>query len=115
MAQAPWDVLGPAVASQTPAGIRKRYISSFIVLGAIFGPLLVATVIVGEIGPYFTKVYAWVTAFAAAKGIPAWLPLAAGFILPAFLLNLLFQIAPAALVWWEQKIAAHAQVRLGPM
>jgi NADH-quinone oxidoreductase subunit H len=119
MAKAPWDILGPAVASQTPEAIRKRYINSFIVLGAIFGPVFLAVIAVqwkfGEVGPLLAKAHASVTSFAAAHGVPAFVPVAMGFLIPCFLLNLLFQLIPAALVWWEQKVAAHAQLRMGPM
>ncbi len=119
MAKSPWTILGPAVASQTPEGIRKRYQNSFLMLGIIFGPPLLVVIAIqlkfGEVGPLIAKGFAALTAFAAAHNVPAFVPVAMSFLIPCFLLNLLFQLIPAALVWWEQKIAAHAQLRMGPM
>jgi NADH-quinone oxidoreductase subunit H len=119
MAKGPWTILGPAAPSQTPEAIKKRYINSVLVLLAIFGPILLLTIGVqvkfGEVGVLLAQAHEALSAFAAKHGVPAWAPVAMGFLVPCFLLNLLFQLVPAALVWWEQKIAAHVQVRMGPM
>jgi NADH-quinone oxidoreductase subunit H len=53
--------------------------------------------------------------FLAAKGWPAWIPQASILIIPCVVVATLFHAAPIVLVWWEQKVAAHVQLRMGPM
>jgi NADH-quinone oxidoreductase subunit H len=111
----PWTVLGPAAPSQTPEGIRRRYQRSFLVLAAILGPLLLLAVLIGEPQKYFEAAMQGLEATAAKNGWAPWIPAAVRLLIPASLVLTVIQIIPAFLVWWEQKIAAHIQVRIGPM
>ncbi|MBL0057684.1 MAG: NADH-quinone oxidoreductase subunit NuoH [Elusimicrobia bacterium] len=115
MASGPWAVTGPWSASQTPAAIRRRYFRSVLVLAAILAPLFAITVLVGEPDKYFHKILDLLTAFVEKKGGPAWIPTAVTIAVPCMVVLGLIQVLPIFLVWWEMKIAAHIQVRLGPM
>lgn len=115
MAKGPWEVLGPAAPTQTPEGIRRRYVRSFLVLAAILVPLLAVTALIGEPYRYFGAAMDTLSAFGASKGWPAWIPDLIRLLIPCTLILTVIQAAPAFLVWWEQKIAAHIQVRMGPM
>jgi NADH-quinone oxidoreductase subunit H len=113
--QTPWSVNGPWAPSQTPEAIRSRYRRSFAVLAALFGPLLLAAVLVGELQGYFAGAAALLDSLVAKHGWPVWLPGTVRLLVPCSLLLIVIQIAPAAVGWWEMKLAAHIQVRLGPM
>lgn len=115
MAQGPWSVLGPAVASQTPAAIKQRYLRSIGVLALVLGIPVLAAIFLGELGPRFRQAYDAALAAAAERGIPAFFPMAMGFLIPCALIGAVFHAGPIVLVWWEQKIAAHVQIRMGPM
>lgn len=115
MALGPWAVTGPWVPSQLPESIRRRYVRSLLVLGAILLPLLILTILVGEPDKYFHLAHDFLTKFVASKGGPAWIGQAVLIAVPCMVVLTLIQVLPIFLVWWEMKIAAHIQVRLGPM
>ncbi len=142
MPKGPWEVMGPAVPSQTDENIRGRYVNSFKVLAALVIPLLLLTVLVGEdpyqifltVFSFCLGVFVWVIDLGvkianAGVGLlgwrfPAWLSGAhigglvhhvVLFLLPFVLILMVVQLLPAVIVWMELKAAAHMQVRLGPM
>jgi NADH-quinone oxidoreductase subunit H len=115
MALGPWAVTGPWVPSQLPDAIRRRYVRSLLVLAAFLVPLLALTVLVGEPDKYFHSAHDFLTKFVASKGGPAWIGQAVLIAVPCMVVLTLIQVLPIFLVWWEMKIAAHIQVRMGPM
>ena len=70
---------------------------------------------IGELHPFFQKGFEIINDFVQKKGLPAWIPVTISLFVPAFLLLQIIQLIPAVLVWWERKVAAHMQGRLGPM
>lgn len=115
MALGPWSVTGPWAPSQTAESIRRRYIRSFLVLAAILVPLFVLTILVGEPDKYFRQAHGFITDWVSVRGGPAWIGSAILIAVPCMVVLTLIQVLPIFLVWWEMKIAAHIQVRLGPM
>ncbi|MGQ0644256.1 MAG: NADH-quinone oxidoreductase subunit NuoH [Elusimicrobiota bacterium] len=113
--QSPWTVLGPWAPSQTPEAIRGRYLRSFRVLAILLLPPLALAALVGEIHPRFVQAMDYLALTVARRGWPGWIPELVGFAVPCSLILTVIQAVPAFLVWWEQKIAAHIQVRMGPM
>ncbi len=71
--------------------------------------------LVGELQPIFAAGLAFFTAFAQSHGLPSWSPVFVSMAVPASLTLGLVQLMAAFLVWWERKVAAHMQLRLGPM
>ncbi len=115
MVQGPWAVTGPWAPNQTPEGLRRRYVRSILVLGVLLGGLLGLSVLIGEPSVLFGKAFAFLTAQAARHGVPAWALTAVSLVVPCSIVLGLIQVLPIFMVWWEMKIAAHIQVRLGPM
>lgn len=91
---------------------RRRAALWFV---GIFVALTGAAVAVGELSPYFQLGYRFLVDFCAKQGLPALIPTVVALTVPAAILNLLVQASPGVLVWWERKVAAHMQQRLGPM
>lgn len=115
MAKGPWAVTGPWAPNQTPEGLRGRYLRSFLVLGVLLGALFGLTLLIGEPARLFALGFDVLTAQVAKHGLPAWIPSLVALVVPCSIMLGLIQVLPIFLVWWEMKIAAHIQVRLGPM
>jgi NADH-quinone oxidoreductase subunit H len=84
-------------------------------LTCIMAALIGGVIAVGELQPYFQAANKFIVDFVAAKGLPSWIPVWVSIFVPAFILIQIIQVIPAVLVWWERKVAAHIQLRLGPM
>ncbi len=84
-------------------------------LAGIFVVSTGAVIAIGELHPYFKAGLAFLTSFCAKHNIPAFVPIIVSLTVPAAILNLIMQAAPGVIVWWERKVAAHMQLRLGPM
>lgn len=80
---------------------------SIVLLGAVIG--------IGELSPLFRSAQKFIVDMAAQRGIPPIVPVIISFVVPAAILNLIMQACPGVVVWWERKVAAHMQQRLGPM
>jgi NADH-quinone oxidoreductase subunit H len=69
----------------------------------------------GELYPVFHFGFQAISDFCAKHHIPAFVPIAIGITVPAAILNVIMQANTGVLTWWERKVAAHMQLRLGPM
>ncbi len=113
--QTPWAVLGPAVPSQTPEGIRRRYQRSVLLVLFLLGAVVLASVWLGEPAIRFEALMSRLSELVARKGWPWWVPDFVRLIVPCSLILIFVQLVPVFVLWWELKVAAHIQVRLGPM
>lgn len=83
-------------------------------LAGIFLGLGVTAGLIGELAALGDKLYAFMTAFAAAKGLApvavdaVWVAIKVLAVVHVVLINGLWSI------WWERKISAHIQTRVGP-
>jgi NADH-quinone oxidoreductase subunit H len=83
-------------------------------LVAIFGGLALTSGLIGELANWADKFYALLGSFAAAKGLSSmfvdsvWVAIKVLIVLHIVLINGLWSI------WWERKISAHIQSRVGP-
>jgi NADH-quinone oxidoreductase subunit H len=95
--------------------MRQSWRRAAIWLVGIFAVLTGGVIAIGELHPYFKNAFAFILKFSASNGIPPIIPVIISITIPAIILNLIIQVVPAVLVWWERKVAAHIQGRLGPM
>ena len=83
-------------------------------LAGIFIGLALTGGLIGELASWADKFYALLSSFAAAKGLPplavdaVWVAIKVLIVLHIVLINGLWSI------WWERKISAHIQSRVGP-
>jgi NADH-quinone oxidoreductase subunit H len=85
-----------------------------IMLAGILGSILAGGALIGELAKWGDKLYALIAGFVAAKGYP---PEATDAVFAALkILAVLHVILINGLwaIWWERKISAHIQSRVGP-
>ena len=99
----------------TPRTIKERYTRSFIIAGAMGAAGLAAVAGIGELDRYFQWGHQALGTFWTHENWPPLLLELISMVIPASLILGIVQAAPAVLVWWERKVAAHMQQRLGPM
>jgi NADH-quinone oxidoreductase subunit H len=89
---------------------RSGAVKLFIILAGLFG----GSALLGELAPLGDRLYAFLVDFHAKAGAPAWAAdfvwtaIKALIVLHVILLNGLWAI------WWERKVSAHIQSRVGP-
>lgn len=81
----------------------------------IFAVSIGAIAAIGELHPYFKMGYEFIVGLVEKNNLPPIIPVLVALFVPAFILIQIIQAIPAILVWWERKVAAHMQGRLGPM
>jgi len=89
--------------------------SSLMVLALMTAAGMCVAYMIGEPARLFSKGAEYLTQFVESKNLPAWLPGLLGIMIPTSMILGLVQMAPAVIVWWERKVSAHMQSRLGPM
>lgn len=95
--------------------MQQSFRRAAIWLAGLFAVGTGAVIAIGELSPYFQMGQKFIVDFCAQKGIPPVVPVILGLSIPAFILMQILQVVPAVFVWWERKVAAHMQGRLGPM
>jgi len=76
---------------------------------------ILVAILVGELGRYLTLAAEGLRNLVVAHHWPGWIPETLILITPPVLLLGVMLGSTAVLVWWERKVAAHTQIRLGPM
>lgn len=99
---------------------RKSWRRSAVWLIGLMIAGLGAAIAIGDGNPWspavvFRSGFQFLSSFLASRGLPDWVAIAVSMAVPASLLLGLIQLVAMFLVWWERKVAAHMQARLGPM
>ncbi len=85
-----------------------------ILLAGIVATILVGGALIGELAAWGDKLYALIASLAAAKGLP---PATADYVFAAIKVLLVLHVVLINglwSIWWERKISAHIQSRVGP-
>lgn len=92
-----------------------RYRNAAAMLVAILAALLGGAIAVGELSRFADPIQNLIARLCAQYGLPVWAPSGVWILLKVLVVAHVVLAAPIFLVWWERKISAHIQSRLGPM
>jgi len=91
---------------------QKRSVGVLVAMGAIGSTI---ALLIGELNQRIFQVWGFVSEFASKISIPSFMLSFVSMVLQCSVLIGFISVSVMFMVWWERKISAHMQSRLGPM
>ncbi len=91
---------------------QKRGLGVLLAMGAVGTGIALG---VGELNIRFGQIWEFVTGNAAQFSVPSFLVSFVSMLIHCTLIITFISVAVMFMVWWERKISAHMQSRMGPM